>query len=64
MSEELPPMTQFDEPKKKNNVALIITIVVIALLCCCCVVAGAIWYLWTYGDQIFGYTLQNLALLV
>lgn len=64
MSEELPPMTQFDEPKKKNNMALIITIVVILVLCCCCLVIGAIWYLWTYGDQILDLTLQHLPLLL
>lgn len=39
-------------PPEKKNKTLIIIIVVAAvlLLCCCC--TGAVWALWTYGDQI------------
>jgi flagellar basal body-associated protein FliL len=64
MSEEMTPMPQFDEPKKKSNAAMIITIVVLVVLCCCCLVAAGIWYLWTYGDQIFQLTLSQLPLLL
>jgi len=50
-----------EEPKRRNT-GLIIAIVVLFLLCLCCALAGAIWALWTYGDQIFGLALQGLAL--
>jgi len=60
MTEGFEPVVE--EPKK-NNTTLIIAIIVIVVLCCCCVFAGAIWYLWTYGDQIFGLT-QNLVSLL
>lgn len=61
MSEGFEPV--IDEPKK-NNTALIIAIIAIVVLCCCCVMAGAVWYLWTYGDQIFGLTQVLTAFLV
>jgi len=42
---------QAPPPQKKNNTVIIIIVVVVLLLLCCCAV-GAIWALWTYGDQI------------
>ncbi|HSF83121.1 MAG TPA: hypothetical protein VLA49_17925 [Anaerolineales bacterium] len=57
----IPPL---EEPKRSNTTAIIITVVVLAVLCCCCVIIGGGWYLWTYGDQIFGLTLQSLPLLI
>lgn len=60
MSEEFEPVVE--EPKK-NNTVLIIVIIALVVLCCCCVMVGALWYLWTYGDQIFGLTQELTALL-
>jgi hypothetical protein len=57
------PKTNFEEPKR-NNVVMIIVIVAVVLLCCCLVAVGAIWFLWTYGDQIFGLTYAPLNLLL
>ena len=60
MNEEFDPVVE--EPKK-NNTVLIIAIIAVVVLCCCCVVGGAVWYLWTYGDQIFGLTQELTRLL-
>ena len=48
--------TEMPEPPKRSNTALIIIIIVLVLLCCCCLATGSTWYLWTYGDEIFGLT--------
>lgn len=50
--------------QKKNNIPLIIAIVALVILCCCCAGIFAVYYLWTYGDQIFNITVQALNLLV
>lgn len=63
MDEFQSPQTQFEEPKR-NNVVLIIVIIAIVLLCCCLLVVGAVWFMWTYGDQIFGLTYQQLQTLL
>jgi hypothetical protein len=43
-----------EPPKKRNTTLWIVIIVILILLCCCCaLVAGALWYLWTYGDALF-----------
>jgi flagellar basal body-associated protein FliL len=49
---------EMPEPPKRSNTALIIGIIVLVLFCCCCIAAASAWYLWTYGDEIFGLTLQ------
>jgi len=57
MTEEyVPPQIANEPPQKKNNLPLIITILVLVVLCCCCVAIGAIWGLWSYGDQWFNLT--------
>ncbi len=61
MSEEFEaPLPPVEEPQKRNNTVLIIVIVVLVLLCCCCTAVGSFWYLWTYGDEIFGLTSRVL----
>ena len=65
MSEDFEtPTPPAEETQKKNNTVLITVIVVLVLLCCCCVATSALWSLWTFGDQIFGLTLQTLNMLV
>jgi len=45
------------EPKKSSNTWLIVAVVVVIVVCCLCVFgAAAIWYLYAYGDKIFGLT--------
>lgn len=64
MAQEFPsPTPPLQEPKKSNNALVIIIIVLVVLLCCCLLLAGAVWYLWTYGDQIFGLSPQSLIIL-
>ena len=49
----IPPMEEL--PPKKSNTLLIVIIVILVVLCCCCFGgAGLTWFLWTYGDKIFG----------
>ncbi len=50
------PIPPVEEPKKSNTTLIIIVVVLLVLCCCCVVVAGAIWALWTYGDQLLGIT--------
>jgi hypothetical protein len=59
-----PPQAPYQEPKKKSNTAVIIIIVLLVLLCCCLAAMTAVWYLWTYGDQIFGLTQFLASLLI
>ncbi|MEN6393958.1 MAG: hypothetical protein ABFD53_09140 [Anaerolineaceae bacterium] len=52
-------------PKKKSNIGWIIAIIVIVVICLCCAVVGfVIYYLWTYGDQIFNISAAYLNLLI
>jgi hypothetical protein len=52
------------EPPKRSNTAIIIVVVILVLLCCCCITVASTWYLWNYGDEIFGLTqlVSNLLL--
>lgn len=51
----------YAEPPKKSNTTLIIVVVLVVLLCCCCIVfAGALYVLWTYGDQMLGISMEIL----
>jgi len=44
-----------EPPNKRNTVLWVVILVILLVLCCCCaLLAGAFWYLWTYGDAIFG----------
>lgn len=58
------PIPSIEEPKRNNTIAIIITVVALIFLCCCCAIIGTIWYLWTYGDQIFGFAYQALNMLL
>ena len=52
-----------EPPKKRNTVLWVVIIVILLVLCCCCMLfGGLIWYLWTYGDAIFG--LESAAALL
>ena len=62
MSEEFEsPMPPVEEPPKRNTILVAMIIVVFVLLmCCCCTLMGSLWYLYTYGDEIFGLTSRVL----
>jgi len=64
MSEDFgAPIPPMEEPKSRNTIVIIIAILVLVMLCCCIAIVAGGWYLWTYGDTIFGFTLQALQLL-
>lgn len=64
MSEDFgTPIPPMDEPRSRNTTVIIIVVVALIILCCCCAIVAGGWYLWTYGDQIFGLTLQALQML-
>ncbi|MCI0521375.1 MAG: hypothetical protein L0Z70_14100 [Chloroflexi bacterium] len=58
------PINPQGEPKKKNTTTIIIVVVLLLLCCCLLVFGGMAYYLWTYGDQIFGLSLQEVNLLL
>jgi hypothetical protein len=51
----VPPSIPPVEPPKKTNPWVIALVVILIVLCCCCVLAaGAGYWLWNNGDQLFG----------
>jgi len=62
MTETGTPFTEGGETKRSRT-WLIILVIVLGLCCVCSVAAVAGWYLWTYGDQIFGLSRAALPLL-
>ena len=59
------PPPYMEPPRRRSNVWTIVLIVLVILLCCCVLMAGLVWYLWTYGDQIFfGMPPQSLVSLL
>jgi hypothetical protein len=63
MTQETPtPPPPVEEPGRNSNVWIIVIVIAVILLCCCLFVL-AIWYLWTYGDQIFGLAWQAVNIL-
>ncbi len=64
MSEDFgTPIPPIEEPKSRNTTVIIIAAVVLVMLCCCCAIIAGGWYLYLYGDQIFGLALQALPIL-
>ena len=62
MSEDFgTPITPVVEDQKRSNTLIIvIAVIVLVMLFCCCAIVGAVWALWTYGDQWFNITVQVL----
>jgi nitrate reductase NapE component len=56
-----PPL---EPPRRRSNVWTVVLIVIVVLLCCCVLIGGLGWYLWTYGDQIFGLSQSMVNLLI
>jgi len=48
------------EKSGNSKVIIIIAIVLVVLCCCMAVLAGAGWWLWNNGDELFGLTSQTL----
>lgn len=54
-----------EEPPRKRNTTIIIVVVVLLVVCLCCVlIPGAVYVLWTYGDQLFSLSQQLTHLLI
>jgi len=65
MSEDFgTPIPSMEEPKRNNTITIVIVVVALIFLCCCIATVSVVWYLWNYGDQIFGITYQALQLLL
>lgn len=62
MSEEFEaPLLPLEEPRTRSSVlAAILIVAVVVLLCCCCAAMGTVWFFYTYGDQLFGLTIEVL----
>lgn len=55
------PMGTETPPKSRNW--LIIAVVAVVICCLCLAGMALFYYLWTYGDQLFGLSLRSAGLL-
>lgn len=69
MSDDFTDQIEFDErgiatEKPDRKIWTIVLVVLLVLLCCCVILVAGGWFLWTNGDQWFGFATSVFNLLV